>query len=219
MYKLRRSSRIAVLLPGETPCNDAIPTMTETFVRKPQKEANTDFDDDEEYGTVGDKTKYNKGDYIGKSFDESKFAEDDFVTGNLNGRSVQNNTAKDYAIFLFRNENKGKEKKHELANNKHLNTFKNHLISKVYPKYGISNKIMSKSTTGNWWRPDLAKMAKNGIKKLPLWFDIDVLRTQTGLPVRILIKNFVRCGLKLHFFYRYWCGIRLRLKPGAFGIL
>ena len=55
--------------------------MTETFVRKPQKEANTDFDDDEEYGTVGDKTKYNKDDYIGERFDESKFAEDDFVRG------------------------------------------------------------------------------------------------------------------------------------------
>ena len=50
--ELRRSARIAVLLLGETPCNDAIPTMTETFVRKPQKEANTDFDDDEEYYTV-----------------------------------------------------------------------------------------------------------------------------------------------------------------------
>ena len=42
---------------------------------------------------------------------------------------------------------------------------------------------MSKSTTGNSWRPDLAKMAKNGIKKLPLWFDIDVSRTSTGLPI------------------------------------
>jgi len=41
---------------------------------------------------------------------------------------------------------------------------------------------MSKSTTGNNWRPDLAKMAENGVKKLPLWFDIDVQRTQTGLP-------------------------------------
>ena len=43
---------------------------------------------------------------------------------------------------------------------------------------------MSKSTTGNnTWRPDLKKMAENGVKKLPLWFDIDVQRTQTGLPV------------------------------------
>ena len=41
---------------------------------------------------------------------------------------------------------------------------------------------MSKCTTGNSWQVDLAKMAKNGIKKLPLWFDIDVLRTQAGLP-------------------------------------
>ena len=41
---------------------------------------------------------------------------------------------------------------------------------------------MSKSTTGNSWRPDLAKMADNGIKKLPLWFDIDVKRTREGLP-------------------------------------
>jgi hypothetical protein len=161
----RRSDRLANIA-GETPCDDLIPTAGETFPKKKvQTEANTDFDDDDEYDIAGDKTKYNKGGYIGDSFDESKFAEGDFVRGNLNGRSVQNNTAKNYANFLFRNENKGKVKINESANNRHLNTFKNHLINKVYPKYGINMSIMSKSTTGNSWRPDLKKMAGSNFYK------------------------------------------------------
>ena len=177
----RRSARLANI-DGETPCNDMIPTVSEYFPKKVQNEENTGFDEDEEYNIDGEKTKYSKEDYIGDRFDESEFEEGQFVTGNLNGRSVQNNTSKNYANFLFQNEKKGKVQINELSSNKHLHTFTNHLINKVYPKYGINKSIMSKSTTGNSWRPDLAKMADNGIKKLPLWFDIDVKRTREGLP-------------------------------------
>jgi hypothetical protein len=160
--ELRRSSRIANLLPGETPCNDAIPTVTETFAKKAQKETNANYDlmFEQEYDRSGNKTTYNKEDYNGESFDPSQFTEDDFVEGNLNGRSVQDDTAKNYANLLFRNESKSQVKINELPNNKNKDTFTNHLTNNVYPKYGISNKIMSKSTTGNSWRPDLDKMAK-----------------------------------------------------------
>ena len=122
----RRSARLANIA-GETPCNDMIPTVPEYFPKKVQNEENTGFDEDDEYSIDGEKTKYNKDDYIGDRFDESEFEEGNFVRGNLNGKSVQDNTAKNYANFLFRNENKGKVQINESSSNKHFNTFTNHL--------------------------------------------------------------------------------------------
>jgi hypothetical protein len=99
----RRSARLAKI-DGEAPCNDLIPTVPETFPKKKVQneanEANTDFDEDDEYNIDREKTKYNKDDYTGDRFDESKFEEGNFVRGNLNGRSVQNNTAKNYCNFF-----------------------------------------------------------------------------------------------------------------------
>ena len=151
--------------------------------RQNQKnKTNAKFDDTDEYDSKGDKTKFKQSDYIGEAFDPKNYKDGDFVEGNLHGGSVQDNTSKNYALYLFKTENRGKVQINTKKSNLHYNTFKNHLIKNVYPKYGINFEIMSKSEKGDYFLPDKTKMASKGIKKLPLWFDIDVQRNQDGLP-------------------------------------
>ena len=149
---------------------------------KQTNKTNVEFDDTDEYDLKGNKTKFKESDYIGDAFDSNEYKIGDFVEGNLQGGSVEDNTTKHYAMYLFKTENREKVQINRDKTNVHYNTFKNHLLKKVYPKYGINFKIMSKSEKGDYFFPDKTKMAAKGIKKLPLWFDIDVQRTQEGLP-------------------------------------
>ena len=52
--------------------------------------------------------KFKESDYIGDAFDSDKYKVGDFVEGNLQGGSVEDNTSKNYAMYLFKTEKRKK---------------------------------------------------------------------------------------------------------------
>jgi hypothetical protein len=67
-------------------------------------------------------------------------------------------------------------------------------------------------STDKSYRPDLEKMAENGIKQLPLWFDIDVKRTSTGLPMSQTQRQKEALGFNA---VCHHCGWRLGTTRGG----
>ena len=124
---------------------------------------------------------FDRSQYVGAKYNPSRLKNVVFAEGNLKERSVEDNTARNYANYLFQNEHAGSISIDEEATNPHKDTFKNHLL-RVYQTYGIDSSIMTRSANGNYYTLDRTKMADEGILKLPLWFDIDVHRTWRGLP-------------------------------------
>ena len=135
-----------------------------------------------EYNERGEQVAYDRNNYIGPKFNPARFKAGDFAEGNLKARSIQDNTSRNYANHLFQTEHEGPVSIDKEDSNPHKDTFTNHLM-RVYKKYGINQSIMKrKSGSRSDWKVDKTQMASAGIKRLPLWFDIDVVRTSTGLP-------------------------------------
>jgi hypothetical protein len=138
--------------------------------------------EDIEYNENGDKVAFDRSRYIGSKFNPARFKEGDFAEGNMKGRSIQDNTARNYANYLFQTEHEGPVSIDKEDTNPHKDTFTNHL-RRVYEKYGINRSIMKRRPgTRADFKVDKAQMAAEGVKRLPMWFDIDVIRTQEGLP-------------------------------------
>ena len=134
-----------------------------------------------EYNENGEKVPFDRDQYVGAKYNPSRLKNVVFAEGNLKNRSVEDNTARNFANYLFQTEHAGPISIDKEPTNPHKDTFTNHLL-RVYQTYGIDSSIMTRSDNRKYYTLDKAKMADAGILKLPLWFDIDVHRTSMGLP-------------------------------------
>ena len=145
----RRSKRFAQRDASEVVQEVPAPALAEGVRRsvrnaKPPEELGY-TPEDIEYNENGDKVAFDRSKYIGSKFNPARFKEGDFAEGNMKGRSIQDNTARNYANYLFQTEHEGPVSIDKEDTNPHKDTFTNHLL-RVYQKYGINRSIMKRRT-------------------------------------------------------------------------